>query len=778
MALSLEEELKRLNIRATALGWSSAQKSQEEAKIRARFTNQKPAESSKSTSVRASDTTGNRRPPPPTKRPSLDPDYIHAPYRFVEVMDAVVFAEGTVRNALHDRNIHTEPLPDGVEGQMILHWTAETPLLVGVNEKMEGNHRDLEMSRPVAVKDGEYWLPGASFRGMIRSTCEILGFGRLSRVNRDDVFPLRDFVHPYYSAPQGSDFGSPVSRPADLKMGWLSQEGKFDNGLPRLKISNAKFGILPIDDLLRSSLIKGDYTLQSWIESDTKRKYLSAGMAEQGQISFSRSFRFLETKKDISGKPRLRPDNDGMIGWLAFSNQVPKTPQARPFNEEKAKKIEYVLLESPESGKQVCISEEAVRKFVTVNSTPTGNGRKLTGSYQILEPLLKQGKPVPVFYVGDLEHHDSDPQFAFGLTRMFKIPHRFSVGEVIDRQSAHQPVQKQLSNNTIDMIDALFGFVEVNQDGKDDGKQDALRGRVAFSGARILSDQKQRAQESGIIETVMMAGRASFAPFYLRGTIKDWSDREAKIAGRKVYPARTTPEALPKALEQIKTRLKHQVEALPENARGNQDAKSRISFLYNSKGESLSFTSRIDLHNVTKVELGLLLYALRLGRKTECRHMFGRGKPFGMGQLRLDAIDLSRVTMLGTGKQADEDDCIRAFTAHMRAAAGQGGGTGLEISKLKDYPLLDPVKDLFANADPAAGQSLNGPGSKPLPSNKRPNPAADNYLRLRYEKTDLSTGKSKNENPYVELRKATMPLKDQASPEGQPNRLLSRPRKA
>jgi RAMP superfamily len=128
----------------------------------------------------------------PNSRPAYDASFVQAPYRFVQFENDVLLAPATLPafNAA----------PAGFfSGSIELDWIAETPLLIGgaatASAAQDG------VSEPVRIgRNGPHVIPGASIRGMIRSACEIIAFGRLQRGNWHHRYGLRDFDHPYYTS--------------------------------------------------------------------------------------------------------------------------------------------------------------------------------------------------------------------------------------------------------------------------------------------------------------------------------------------------------------------------------------------------------------------------------------------------------------------------------------------------------------------------------------------------------------------------------------------------
>ena len=163
---------------------------------------------------------------------------------------------------------------------------------------------------------------------------------------------------------------------------------------------------------------------------------------------------------------------------------------------------------------------------------------------------------MPVFFTGDLSKNATDPDFSFGLTRLYRIPHRYSVGDLLARSSkAHIPARVENGELTLkpDFVEHLFGYVyepkelEFGQSildaapPKNAPSTIARKGRLAFGFATPKNGDFTHwpPKNEPPIETIMGAPKPSYAPFYLVGESKDYSDdNHARLAGRKRYIAR------------------------------------------------------------------------------------------------------------------------------------------------------------------------------------------------------------------------------------------------
>lgn len=619
----------------------------------------------------------------PAAARSVRPDLVPAaPFRFVTLPDTVVPPERPVRLDL--------PLPDGFCADVDVEWAAETPLLIGAENGATGVVEPMTLG-----KAGGYVIPGATLRGMIRAAVEIVAHGRLGPANLHHRYGLRDFEHPAYAV------RSPVSRVGEVKAGWL--EMRTIDGAARWVITPCEWAHVLIDDLLASR--HGHWPARDrrgWIGLDLTEKYRAVGMQSGRSVDFTRTFGFSTAPED-NGRRMVRPADGPRRGTLVFANKLPGRDGNKTF--------EYVFF-AP-AGAAVPLDPAVVATFERLYSKPSKNRPQPDGSWRVLKPTLEAGGRLPVFLVGDLERQDDG--FFFGLTRLFKVPHERSVGTVLAQtQPDHLPAPVRDADGVVtgykaDFVEALFGYV-VERDALGLGKDDRIapdaagrKGRVAFSFAHLVPGQ--RARLSDPVTAVMMAPRASFAPFYLRSPAeKDYSaDTPPKLAGRKRYLARHRSGRMAEALAGIAAMGERQIRRIEESSRGkpvSDDVKTRLRFLLPEGAAELRFRSTIRLHNVTAAELGAVLFALTHGGDpdTPCRHLVGRARPFGAGQMRVVQAQLTARPNTGTGEPAADTDhapFLEAFRAYMR---GQHG--------LAAFPDVPAVQEFLGAGTPAAAAAL------------------------------------------------------------------------
>lgn len=142
---------------------------------------------------------------------------VTSPYNFVPLNKEVFFPSwGEIVS-------HDVPFTDGHSGSIDIEIEAKSPIFIRGTKVNEG--------KSYANKDGEdistefmhyldkdcktrhYFIPGSSFRNMIRSVVETMSFGKMNFVNELDDFSFRDMSNPLlYNLRRDAN---------KLKMGWL-----------------------------------------------------------------------------------------------------------------------------------------------------------------------------------------------------------------------------------------------------------------------------------------------------------------------------------------------------------------------------------------------------------------------------------------------------------------------------------------------------------------------------------------------------------------------------
>ncbi|MEQ8585021.1 MAG: RAMP superfamily CRISPR-associated protein [Thalassobaculaceae bacterium] len=571
---------------------------------------------------------------------------LRANYNFVTVEPRIV-------PSLAGELDRARPFADGLSGELSVRWTAETPLCVGGSED---NNSPFTLRGP-----DDFAIPGASLRGLVRSTLEILSYARLSFVNGDQYFGLRDHQHPSWSGRMGR-FGH------IYKAGWLFREGQ------NWKLEEARFEKVPVAAIARVLGITED----QWHDATLAKRHeklRAAGL--DGVVSLRRfglSFGEESGRLVVSGPT---PPGNARKGKMAKTNEAafvePHPDDPRRIHDVSQATFNRFRTAEPNEGDGA-------------SGGVPGDARY---NWTYWERLLKSDPKlrIPVFYLGDAARAAEDrpaPDFVMGLSRFMRMPYLKSVGDVA---AATQP---DTAPGTLDFCQALFGHVPDEESDAPAGR--AWRSRVFFSMAELDPAAPLSSSDFRTETSATMGPKASFYPFYLRpapGGEKavhplDYNNEAARLAGRKRYPARGT--------------------TAPPHRSKSDATQSTISFL--PGGGRAVFTGRVRFANLRPAELGGLVWALSHGRfgrgENPYRHMLGRAKAYGFGQMRVEIeAGESRVRRNdGAGPAPDLTRCMELFESYMlEQLAVQGTGAAAFCGLL-------PVREFLALCDPALGGAL------------------------------------------------------------------------
>ncbi len=570
---------------------------------------------------------------PPTQEASIVQDHVTAPFRFVPLNDNVVPAQKDVTAAYEAGTLHRIPLTKTLSGQIGLTIEFDNSVLIGGT--------DTQQNKPVMIGKN-YVLPGSSIKGLTRAAMEIVCFARMSQTNTHRRYAIRMFGHTLMQN--------------NVRAGWLSNHGTDD--APDWKIAPCEWRPIRIRDLKPDA--GGKFHL-SWLKKSLLGRYQDLSQRNKNECDFNTSATFAEYQ-DQQGNVMVRPDPNGnFMGIYVVCNKSPTTKNlkretldAQDGQRKKGqfKKTEAVFATNP-SGRAFDVPKAIRQQFLDANCSFSEHKPKPVGNWKDLSPTFNVGARIPVFWTADSNGEITD----FGLTRTFKRAHDYTVGDVL-RCSSAKHLSKPGPDQEPDMVEALFGFVhEPDETGDTSGanaKDHAyhhLKSRLSFGFAWL--DTETPAKLSRPVTTIQAQPKPSFAPFYLAGDHKDWTDTRVTLAGRKRYPVRGATTG------QVNDFLRKVPGA--ENAHKN-DAGCELMFLVPKDDKTpLRFRGEIRFRNVTPVELGAVLWVLETGGDPTLRHLFGRAKASGAGQARITAD-------LHDGTEVDKRKAIAAFIEYMSGA--------------------------------------------------------------------------------------------------------------
>lgn len=160
----------------------------------------------------------------------------------------------------------------------------------------------------------------------------------------------------------------------------------------------------------------------------------------------------------------------------------------------------------------------------------------------------------------------------------------------------------------------IFGSTEL----KDENKNIAISGKVSIGTGKLINPSVKL--EKDIPLKILSSPKPSCTYFYLLGG--DYNSDNSKIRGRKLY-------------------YHHSIDNLKYKREEGDSKNNVIIDNQNVSIEALKdfeFKSTLDFINLSKYELGLLLFSLNLINREgqKIYHKLGMGKPLGLGTVKID----------------------------------------------------------------------------------------------------------------------------------------------
>lgn len=617
---------------------------------------------------------------------------LRAPYNFVRLNERVL------PSPLGDAIDIGRPRPEHLAGELVVEWTAETPLLVG------GASND----QPFRLRD-RWALPAASLRGMVRAVMEIASFSRLAFVD-DRHLALRDMSHVTWS--------ERLQNATPILSGWLTRRRERD-GQWRYVLTETVAVALPLKELKRRLRLESDTV---WHEMGVADRY--ALLATKYGHAWHAG---------VPGRTTVDWDHAfpaGTEATIVVTGKSVKDEQTGTYPKLK----EWAFLEPEHNAPKYELRAATWRRFQDsqFRQSPSldEDQRQLWSFWWEKFDRDQTGRArIPVFFLGkpgEADQPDEPPRradrpetFFMSLTRFLKIPYRFSVGEIARR--THDDFDTL--DGPIDFTEGLMGFVPPRDplvSEKNLPRAKALRSRVQLHHGELVGNPPEPTTVSGVSE----APRVSFYPFYLKpapGTEAchplDYSSSHTWLAGRKRYPARGRTAAFPP---------------------GNAGQASTLAFLPSPQSNRLRFRSRIRFENISEVELGGLVWAITLGGQGKAshtlRHLLGRGKAFGYGQVEAEIVE-SNLSRRYNGSPAPTLE--NAMTAFEQWVVD-------ELKHQGRFADLPEIRDLKALADPTIGTALNDKGVLAFPGQQ---PSCDSEAIVKaYKNIKDQTGREPRPN--------------------------------
>lgn len=277
------------------------------------------------------------------------------------------------------------------------------------------------------------------------------------------------------------------------------------------------------------------------------------------------------------------------------------------------------------------------------------------------EGALNDGQPV--FYITEDDAQGNEQLVFFGHAMMFRLPYKQAPVDFVPAQLR----DPQQGAPAIDLAEAIFGFVRQR---RERGGEQACAGRVSVGDAQLVEGQADIwYRDAAITPHILGSPKPTTFQHYL---VQRSSDRKAlhhyatkpasqtALRGHKLYWHKgSDPEV---AMDQ------------QQRARASDTQVTSIRPVR----AGLQFRFSLWVENLSRVELGALLWVLRLSADERYRLKLGMGKPLGMGAVSIQATVHRYTAADRYGTMFDEAGTLSGGEAELDAEAARGAVADFE----------------------------------------------------------------------------------------------------
>lgn len=499
---------------------------------------------------------------------------VHAPYNFVPFSNKILLPY----KGMEDLPRHNEIRSDLKSGEIHVTLEAQTPVFVSDGHKSKGpdgkEFSDLHFFR---TPNGKYAIPGSTVRGMTRENMQILGFG-LVRPGED----LDDYqIYFREMAAARSSVNGHLKEYYQAALAIQTRKSAA-TGKPYTIPENVKSGYLCKEG--------GNYVIRPTSEPFIR---VSRKMEDTRQFGEGTA-RFVEVAYTaVNGQvrrilPAHKAESGMSHGWLLYTGK----PVGKPNHL-------YIFPDMDREAPECKISDEDIFSY---NVDLENRKNSLKAYYNVdFWKLPEESGYKPVFYVNHEGH------IYFGMSMFLRIGYQYPLSEGLPKRHRELAAGQDLC---LDYPHAILGFVTI-------GGKEAYKSRVSFGDFTAQGNPK----ECSPVHAVLGAPKPSYYPGYVvdgknyNEAGENWEEKDRfHLRGYKHYWLKPVQET------------------------SVEEGKDSVGTILRPLSEGTRFQGIIRYKNLTREELGLLLWSLRL--EDGCSQMLGMGKPYGYGRMKLTIDEL------------------------------------------------------------------------------------------------------------------------------------------
>lgn len=598
------------------------------------------------------------------KKSGFKDSYVGAPYNFVPFYNDVVGVDEA------DMSVHDVISDELLTGEISYRFKAETPIIIGDGCKDSNGTSKEHFFRN---ERGQLAIPGSTIRGLIRNNVQILGLSGFDQDIEDYHLMFREVASGIDKKRYGTILGNKAVPLSDgkqfsilenVRAGYIVKEGET------YRIYKT------VVDKINTSLGEMNYYVLSErkISEDTGCKNFPyfKKHPEKAQHQLDEGFELIEKNGTVHYKGEK--NNDYKPGYEKVSytikdlKKVIQVGEPGVYSSEgtlmrtgkmNEKKVQYIIPEIDKSKEYIKIPKEDIRAF-EIDFNKRLNALKGFGDPQFFN-LPKEGEEKPVFYI-ELPQSvhgmsESSTRLYFGFTPRLRLFYDHTI-----KDGYHQSLQD------FDYAMSLFGMTRKSQN----GFNVSYKSKTSFSDAVVCGDSKEMHEQ----QIILAEPKATSYQDYLKqadGSTTYNSD-EFELRGVKQYWLRN--------------------ETIPSERAGKSE-KIYTHLCPLDKGAC--FDGKVRFENLTRAELGLLLWSIKLQRNSWMN--IGKAKAYGYGAISVEDVQvscrnnakayaLSNALNLSPFEMMDVDKLIQDYKDEVNAKIPNGN-----IDKLRHIKTFFAMKD-------------------------------------------------------------------------------------
>lgn len=380
--------------------------------------------------------------------------------------------------------------------------------------------------------------------------------------------------------------------------------GKFSSFM------NRQFGYRNISDYKYRNKMNG--VRHGWLQKSGNDYFLFPCKREVQKIQIDEvedKFPNYSNKKDKSAW--VRNEN---IGRNAYPKIKRDNVIYRLFATGMMEKKRHELLIPDDTDEGERLAEDVWKSFFNVYEH--------TPDFDKYKEMLEKGYEIPVGYIREDE---TEMIKVIGMGKMLRYPFKHNIAGLVRKE--------QRETQERDLCETIFGWTD---------KENSIKGRVQVGNA--FCEEIDDIIENNIVKVVLGEPRASYYPLYLKqdqniGKHYNYDNEKSRISGWKRYRI-------------------HKDEPIGEIPQNNDNENTISKFRPLKSG--LTFSMRISVHNLRKIEIGALLSAITFHHTEGVWHNIGGAKSFGYGKIK---CEFSSIKL--TGLHYDKTEYLYAFEEEM-----------------------------------------------------------------------------------------------------------------